>query len=553
MISIMQTIVKNSLIYRFFAAICRWFSVQWTKSRIIGRFLNMKDAPEVSRSSVFYRVGCLLRRALSAVYEKLRLDKLFTGSIFAKPFVWCFFAAVAAPVMPTMVLVAVVLVSGVAFLVNTAAKSQQSLVCSPINRYVLIYAVIYTIATLTSVTLKESILTGAITVIFILSVFVVENAVTTKKRLDILTVAIVAVGVLVSLYGFYQFIFGTTGSNAWTDDQMFSSIKTRVYSTLQNPNVLSEYLLLIIPLAAAWMFTAKGALKKLVSLCAFGIMCVCMLLTFSRAGWLGLLFAAAIFLILIDRRYIILCVAAVVILFLAAPDVIIDRITSIGDMEDGSTSYRVAIWLGTAAMLKDYWLCGIGPGTAAFNLIYPTYSYNNAIAQHSHNLFLQITSDTGICGIVIFLILLVVFVRMMCTAIHRETDKKSKIFQISFLAGVGGFLVQSMADYSFYNYRVMYLFWVYLGLSALFAARSNLPDGGRRSVACLQPGTKAAEAEKAENTEEAENESAATGGTVADSGTGRGEFGEDGVGMKTEEKENKIQRTTPVSQKEGDA
>ena len=35
-------------------------------------------------------------------------------------------------------------------------------------------------------------------------------------------------------------------------------------------------------------------------------------------------------------------------------------------------------------------------------------------------------------------------------------------------------MVQSMADYSFYNYRVMYLFWVFIGLSALFAKRSSL-------------------------------------------------------------------------------
>ena len=38
-------------------------------------------------------------------------------------------------------------------------------------------------------------------------------------------------------------------------------------------------------------------------------------------------------------------------------------------------------------------------------------------------------------------------------------------------------MVQSMADYSFYNYRVMYLFWVFIGLSALFIKRSSLSEG----------------------------------------------------------------------------
>lgn len=471
----MISIFKDSLFYRFFAAICRWFSAQWMDSRIIRAFINTKDAEEVSQNSIFYRPGRILRDLLSGIYSKLRLDRLFAGSFLVNPFLWCFIAAVCAPIVPTMVLLGVVMISGAAFLIDTAAHREKTLVCAPINRYVILYVFIYAAATCASVTFTGSLYTGLIMAVFILSTFVMENSVKSKKQLDLLVAGMVAAGVLVSLYGFYQYIFGISGSSAWTDDEMFS-ISTRVYSTLQNPNVLSEYLLLLIPLSAACLFTAKGMLKKFAFLCSTGIMCVCMILTFSRAGWLGLLFAAAVFLVLLDRRYILLGVAGVILLFLAAPDVIISRFTSIGDMADGSTSYRVAIWLGTISMLKDYWVCGIGPGTAAFNIIYPSYSYNTATAQHSHNLFLQIVSDCGICGLIIFLLLIIVFIRMMCSAISKEKDRTAKIFQISALSSVGGFMVQSMADYSFYNYRVMFLFWAFMGLSALFACRSRMPE-----------------------------------------------------------------------------
>ena len=142
---------------------------------------------------------------------------------------------------------------------------QRALLCSPVNRYVILYAVIYIIAVCTSVTFSGSLYPGLLTTVFILSVFIVENAVTTKRQLDILVTAMVAVGVLVSLYGFYQYIFGAAGSSAWTDDEMFS-ISTRVYSTLQNPNVLSEYLLLVIPLCAACLFTAEKMWKRAVFL-----------------------------------------------------------------------------------------------------------------------------------------------------------------------------------------------------------------------------------------------------------------------------------------------
>ena len=128
-------------------------------------------------------------------------------------------------------------------------------------------------------------------------------------------------------------------------------------------------------------------------------------------------------------------------------------------------------------MLKDYWLCGIGPGDAAFNMVYPAYSYNTIVAPHSHNLFLQMVCDAGICALAVFLILLFVYFRTLCAAVSREKDWSSRLLQIAFGAGVCGFMVQAMTDYSFYNYRVMFLFWAYLALGMASARRGRLPEG----------------------------------------------------------------------------
>ena len=155
----------------------------------------------------------------------------------------------------------------------------------------------------------------------------------------------------------------------------------------------------------------------------------------------------------------------------------ISRFTSIGNLTDNSTSYRVYIWIGALAMLKDYWLCGIGPGDGAFNMVYPAYSYNTIVAPHSHNLFLQMVCDAGICALVVFLLLLFNFFRDMCSAIGKEKNWTSRVLQIGITAGVCGFMVQAMTDYSFYNYRVMFLFWAYLALGGLAARRGQLPEG----------------------------------------------------------------------------
>ena len=90
---------------------------------------------------------------------------------------------------------------------------------------------------------------------------------------------------------------------------------------------------------------------------------------------------------------------------------------------------------------------------------------------------MQIVCDAGIAALGVFLVLLFVYFRMMCTALSRERDWTNRVLQVAFTGGVCGFLVQAMTDYSFYNYRVLFLFWAYLALGALSARRKRLPEG----------------------------------------------------------------------------
>lgn len=472
----MTEIIRESLSYRFFSAIGRWFGIQWKNSRLIRAFVNMKNEEQLTGSSWVFQVGRRLRSLQETVFRTLKLDRLFSGSIFAMPFLWSLAAVVLAPLVPTMLLLGLLLLAGVASIIYFGTDQKRPLVNAPVNRYILLYAVIYIVATLTSVTVSGSMYIGMLTTVFILSAITIENAVQSRKQLRTIVRGVVCAAVLVALYGIYQHFFGTGGTETWVDQDMFSDISTRVYSTLDNPNVLSEYLLLSIPMALACFFSAGSWMKRILYAAAVVIMCLCMVYTFSRGGWLGLLFAIFVFLVLVDRRFLFLIAAGIIALLLFSPDIITDRFTSIGNVTDTSTSYRVSIWMGTLKMLKDYWMTGIGPGTQAFNMIYPAYSYNTISAPHAHNLFLQIICDTGIAGIIVFAILIVVFIRMNCHAISIEKDHTARMLQIGSLSSIGGFLVQSMTDYSFYNYRVMFLFWAYLALSVVFCRMGSLKE-----------------------------------------------------------------------------
>ena len=192
-----------------------------------------------------------------------------------------------------------------------------------------------------------------------------------------------------------------------------------------------------------------------------------LILTFSRGCWLGLIAAAAIFITFAAGKLWGLALIALPILPAILPESIINRFTSIGDMKDSSTSYRVYIWMGTLAMIRDFWVSGIGMGSEAFTEIYPFYSYSGIVAPHSHNLFLQIIVESGVGGIAVFLLILIMFLKKMMTGWQYGGKSNPASVMITALsAGVCGFLLQGMFDNCFYNYRVLLVFWCVIGMAA---------------------------------------------------------------------------------------
>lgn len=458
--------LQDSYIFALLTALDRWFGRQWEESRLAA-WLTGQD-PAHSRASLVTGAAGRIRDLYCRIFEALRLPRLLEGSIFLHPMLFASLAVILAPVMPTMVILALVCGGFFSLCLKLGTDRSHTIAPSPLNGYVVLYAFLYFYTTLTSTTVSGSLFPGLLTIAFVMFFFAVTSSGLEGKWLERLLAVLMVVGVGISLYGFYQFLFPEKFRNVWTDTDMFSTIAFRVYSTLENPNVLGEYFLLVIPIGCAMSLTVDTWPKRIAALAATGIMGICLVLTYSRGCYLGLLFAAAVFLVLLDRRFIFLGILAVLTCPLYLPESVLSRFASIGDMGDTSTSYRVYIWLGTLAMLKDYWFCGVGPGIDAYNMVYPEYAYNAITAPHSHNLYLQITCDSGVCGIAVFLIMMVAFYRMMFRAVRYETDKKARIWQIAGTSAITGFLVQSMTDYTFYNYRVMLLFWVMLGLCVLF-------------------------------------------------------------------------------------
>ena len=374
-------------------------------------------------------------------------------------------ALILMPFLPTMVVVSLALASFLSMVLKMLTNKNAKFVTTPLDVPLAIFIVIMGISAVTSFARGNSITIFLVYFAFALSYYTVTNAVTTKKQLVALVMGMLFAGLGVALYGIYQHIFGFTGADAWIDKEMFEDISTRVISTFGNPNVLGEYLLLLIPVCCGYIFSRTKAFNKFVTVCITAILCMCMIYTYSRGNWIGLMVAFMLFFMFYDSRVVWLGVIALLFAPVLAPQTIIDRILSIGNTSDSSTSYRVYIWIGTIAMLKDYWMCGIGLGSEAFNLIYPFYSYSGIVAPHSHNLYLQIITENGILGIISFVVIIFVYYKAVISTLITENNKMLKATITGLSAGLFGYLVQGMFDNVWYNYRIVFMFYIIIALT----------------------------------------------------------------------------------------
>lgn len=99
-------------------------------------------------------------------------------------------------------------------------------------------------------------------------------------------------------------------------------------------------------------------------------------------------------------------------------------------------------------------------------MIYPKYALAGAnFALHSHNLFLQIWVEMGVIGIVSFFALIFAFIRQSFSLmVYRKRGGVCATVVLAAAAGVLGYLFQGLTDNVWYNYKMLLIFWIVVGL-----------------------------------------------------------------------------------------
>jgi putative inorganic carbon (HCO3(-)) transporter len=158
-----------------------------------------------------------------------------------------------------------------------------------------------------------------------------------------------------------------------------------------------------------------------------------------------------------------------------APPVLLKRLISSFSLTDSSNAYRVFIWRGSFAMLRDNLLRGIGLGAESFSKVYPEYMIIQTPAPHAHSTFLEFLIEVGLLG---FLAMASVFIIWLYDAFKVISARKGKgsarwtevAVLSATVAAVGGHMLQGIIDYTWYSPKVTAVFWAIVGIGAGVAA-----------------------------------------------------------------------------------
>lgn len=374
-----------------------------------------------------------------------------------------YLAVLMLPFMPDMLnLLYLIFLVGV-YIYKGLFKMTNPLSKEAVDIPIIIYALLILISTITSIDPSGSFRDLAIHFTAIGFVLVVINNIQTKEDFNILVTFLVIAATLVALYGLYQYKVGVEMEDKWVDSVNNPDIKTRVYSVFGNPNILAEYLIMIIPISAALFWYSKKIHKKAIFLITSLILTIALVLTLSRGGWVGFAFGIFIFIILIEKKLLLALIPIALLGIYFLPQSIVNRILTIGNLGDSSNAYRIRLWKITLEIIRDNWLVGVGFGYIPFKTTFETY-IRTMPAYHSHNTYLQTMGEMGILGLIVFIMLIFVLYKYAIKKLMKEEDRYIRTMAGGVLAGLSALLAHGAVESVLYLPKIIITFWTLVAL-----------------------------------------------------------------------------------------
>ena len=249
----------------------------------------------------------------------------------------------------------------------------------------------------------------------------------------------------------------------------------RAIGTSVDPNVFGGTLMLPLALIVVQWASPKPVLRKWLLLLLAIPTAGGVLLSLSRASWLGLGVGLAVIGLLSYRRILVLGLfGAVAVLAAPAGQAFITRFVSGFSGADPATAFRFGEYANALTLLARYPVLGIGFGAS------PDIDVSAGVS----SVYLLVAEQTGLLGLSAYVVALVATWFIGVRSLRVE-DPRVRGLRAAFVAAMTGALVTGLLDHYFANLafpHAVALFWLY---AAMLIAASRLR--GRATLRDAEP------------------------------------------------------------------
>lgn len=312
----------------------------------------------------------------------------------------------------------------------------------------------------------------------VIVIYFIQEPTSFKNALWALLLAVLFMGgisVFQALTGTYQQPYFGFGN--WQAQNTGDVGRYRLTGPYDNPNAYAQVLVAIIPLALDRVWQERRFFMRLLAGLIFAIGVLTVFLTYSRGGFLSMLFALGVLLVLRRPNFFPLLITAVLAygLLQFLPTAYTSRLATLlefsptSDTALSDPSFRGRSSENTSAwqMFLDHPWLGVGLGNFKDN--YQTYSRTLGLdprrtPRSPASLYLELLAEQGLVGTLLF--------AFLTGLIFRELWRARKNFQLAGLNDEGHLVSALFAGFAGYLFAAIFknsayanVFWVLVGIA----------------------------------------------------------------------------------------
>jgi hypothetical protein len=212
-----------------------------------------------------------------------------------------------------------------------------------------------------------------------------------------------------------------------------------------------------------------------------------LVLTVTRASWLGFLVSAFVIALAGASRRVLLLTAVVALPLVLAGLFVLQQQRRVGfiDPQEGSTAWRLVVWREGARILVSkprHLLVGVGMDTLKYRWReWGMFEGGKLPWGHLHSTPLQLAFERGVPALLLWFALIFIYGRVLWRLARRGTgdDWIVRGLALGALGGLVGFCTSGLVHYNFGDSEVVMIFYFIMGL---MLASEQLGRGSRRTV-----------------------------------------------------------------------